>query len=294
MAMTLMQRTDKLLDSSVLLGNRFAIQDQANTNGYLYLRGLIDKNRLLNLRKRILNRCEAHGWLEPKKPLMSGIARVGVAHLEGGSSSGESWRRLYDELQQSRAFHAMAHDPALIRAMELLFGGPALPHPRNIARIVFPGTAQFTTPPHQDFVHIGGTPNTWTAWIPCGDCPRDLGGLAIWPGSHRLGLLETHEAMGAGGKGVTVPDDVEWLTGDLECGDVLLFHSHTVHQALDNQTNRLRISLDYRYQPRAEPVRWDSLLPHYHRLSWDQIYSDWPEDDPLKHYWRHWDLAVCE
>jgi hypothetical protein len=79
----------------------------------------------------------------------------------------------------------------------------------------------------------------------------------------------------------------------MECGDILTFHSLTVHQGRDNQTeDRLRVSVDYRYQPISEPIAPDSMEPHYGGLGmdWDEIYADWPENDPLKYYWKQWDL----
>ena len=54
-------------------------------------------------------------------------------------------------------------------------------------------------PPHQDFIHIQGSPNVWTAWLPLGDCAHDLGGLSLLVGSHKVGVLAVSRALGAGG-----------------------------------------------------------------------------------------------
>jgi hypothetical protein len=43
------------------------------------------------------------------------------------------------------------------------------------------------------------------------------------------------------------PEAHTWCTTDYEPGDVILFHSLTVHWAPDNNGDRLRISADYRY-----------------------------------------------
>lgn len=61
---------------------------------------------------------------------------------------------------------ALAHHPRLLRLQEALFDGPVLPHPRNIARLMIPRSTSRSTPPHQDFVHVQGTPRVWTVWIP--------------------------------------------------------------------------------------------------------------------------------
>ena len=71
---------------------------------------------------------------------------------------------------------------------------------RNIARVIFPRNTKYTTPAHQDYIHIQGTEETWTAWFPLGDCSKELGSLAILPRSHVFGILPTHTAYGAGGQ----------------------------------------------------------------------------------------------
>ena len=125
---------------------------------------------------------------------------------------------------------------------------------------------------HQDFVHFQGSFNTYTFWAPVGDCPLELGGLAVLPGSHKIGKVrEHHFSLGAGGLAV---DESEltghWLSADYEAGDALIFPSLTVHQALPNYTeDRLRISLDNRYQAQGEPIAQHMLDPHLtrrHRL----------------------------
>ena len=67
-----------------------------------------------------------------------------------------------------------------------------------------------------------------------------------------------------------------------------------MHQGVDNLSDdRIRLSLDFRYQPLSHPVRRDSMEPHRQWLSWDQVYRDWP-DDPIKYYWRDWNLNLVE
>ena len=90
-----------------------------------------------------------------------------------------------------------------------------------------------------------------------------------------------------------LPEDTLWAGGDFVAGDVLICHSLTAHQGQDNESgDRLRISLDYRYQPMSHPVREDSLEPHMHFTDWEDIYANWDADDPLKYYWRAWDLRI--
>jgi hypothetical protein len=200
---------------------------------------------------------------------------------------------VYREVQRREAFHALAHHAALLDLAERLLDEPALPHPNKIARLSFPGNVQHTTPPHQDFPFIQGAARTYTMWIPLGDVPRELGGLEVNRGSHRTGVFPHHIAMGAGGMGIhlaDLPDD--WHTADYRAGDVLVFHSHMVHRAAPNQSRgRLRLSVDFRYQARSEPISEKNLHPHTGALTWDEAYRGWSRTD-LQYYWRREDVGV--
>ena len=64
-----------------------------------------------------------------------------------------------------------------------------------------------------------------------------------------LKVLPVSRALGAGGMR-TDSESVEaaWISSSFALGDVLFFHSHTVHQGLPNLSgNRLRLSVDFRY-----------------------------------------------
>ena len=61
-----------------------------------------------------------------------------------------------------------------------------------------------------------------------------------------------------------------WLTADYRPGDLLVFHSLMIHRALPNTSDRIRLSLDTRYQPLSEPRTWQAEktileLRHYRR-----------------------------
>ena len=54
-----------------------------------------------------------------------------------------------------------------------------------------------------------------------------------------------------------------WLTAEYKMGDLLIFTMFTMHAGNDNQTNRLRISTDTRYQPVSDEIdeRWVGATP---------------------------------
>jgi len=170
--------------------------------------------------------------------------------------------------------------------------GTVFPHPHKVARLWFPKYTAHTTPIHQDFVHFQGNFDTYTCWAPVGDCPIELGGLAILPGSHKVDyVMDHHFSLGAGSLRID-PDELdgEWHTTNYEIGDTLIFPALTVHQALPNLTeDRLRVSLDNRYSKLGDKVAEHMLQPHLQQglnnLVWDEVYEEWETDD-LKYYWR--------
>ena len=286
MAMTTMRDVQYYVDTTLLLNDPEALRQRARQDGCLFFEGLLPQSDVLDVRRQVLDVCARHGWLAQDNDLMEGIVHAERTVIE---SSDPRWKSFYCDVLKLRAFHALALHRAIIDALSVLFGEAVLPHSRNICRAMFPQTQtqMHSTPPHQDYFYIGGSDETWTAWIPLGDCPTELGSLAVARGMH--------EAQGAGGRAVDVGEETGWFGGDFQCGDVLFVHSLAVHQGRDNETkDRLRLSVDYRYQPQSHPVRADSLLPHMGWQNWEEIYADWDAGDPLRYYWQAWDLNVQE
>src|SRR5262249_30045513 len=153
---------------------------------------------------------------------------------------------------------------------------------------------EWATPPHQDFPNNQGTTDLYACWTPLSDCPVELGPLSILRGSHRLGLLPLEAALGAGHRRARLGDghaQLDWVSGDIELGDVLIFHSLTVHRSLPNRAKCLRLSVDYRFQRDGDALTEPCLQPHFGRQAWEEIYAGW-ERDNLKYYWRRHEYSV--
>jgi hypothetical protein len=280
-------------DATPLLSSPEALRAQADRDGYLFFQKLLPADVVLDLRRQILQVSDQFGWLRKDVDLMDGLANPdAVADLESWGGTGVS-EAGYLAIQKLELFHRLPHHPKLIRMYETLFGKAVFPHPRNIARLMVPSRAAVPTPIHQDFIHIQGTRNVWTAWIPFGDIPRALGGLAVLKGSHKQGVLAVTAATGAGGlESILCNIDLPWVEHDYEIGDVLTFHSCAVHKSLPNlMGNRVRLSCDYRYQPGDEDLEEKSLKPHMQLADWSELYAGWPDSD-LKYYWSKHDLVL--
>lgn len=293
-------------DSTPLLNSPKELRARADEDGFLFFKGFLPKEPLLELRRQILEIVNRHGWLKKGTDLMEGVCDLEA--IARDHDSDPQWKYIgvgkqaYAEVQSLELFHALPHDPKLLALYKLIFEAPVFPHPRNIARVLLPAPGSVPTPPHQDYLYIQGTHCFWTCWFPLGDCPMDLGGLSMLRGSHREKVLAVTRAPGAGGFESLLCDlDYTWVQGDYSCGDVVTFPSHMVHKALPSQyPGHLRLSCDNRYQSALEEIQEASLRPHMGCLSWEEIYHDW-KSEKLKYYWKSnqfrysaWDSSLLQ
>ena len=133
---------------------------------------------------------------------------------------------------------------------------------------------------------MGGDPECFTCWIPLHDCPISVGPLQIMKGSHRLGFQQHYD------ENLHVPEIPreatigDWVGGQVNAGDVLFFHSLTVHAAAPNRSQQLRISLDCRFQDYCRELNPANLaFAGESGKSWEKTYAGWHSDD-LKYYWK--------
>jgi Phytanoyl-CoA dioxygenase (PhyH) len=214
----------------------------AQRDGYLYTPRLLSAEALAPLCALVDDALIRRGWL-----------RDGTSDpsLRLGRWDDTRWIQFLAEILPSEPYRALAAAPALVGVLRDVFDGEPALHVGDVCRLVSPGSPDLTTPPHQDAAYLKDAGAVWTAWLALGPCPQELGPLAVWPGSHRLGLRAHAPVVGGGGVvGTDVSDDVVWAASDLDAGDVVFFSAQTVHRALDNVTmDRLRVSVDYRYRP---------------------------------------------
>ena len=261
--------------------------------GYLFFRRLQNPDKLWALRREMLTTIQSGGWIVAGTDAIDGIADISKQCTEGDVS----YTDVYHEVYKLEAFHRSGHWPEVVGMVEKILGRPVLPHPQKIARLWFPKYTAHTTPIHQDFVHFQGNFETYTCWAPVGDCPIALGGLAVLPGSHKVNkVLDHHFSLGAGSLCVNTDElSGDWHSTNYEIGDTLIFPALTVHKALPNLTeDRLRVSLDNRYQAVDDPIAEHMLEPHlniFNTLQWADVYRNW-ESDELKYYWKEHELTV--
>lgn len=248
-----------LRESNALLADMPALHARMAEDGYLLLRGLIDRKKVQQARETILTYMQQQNVLLPDTPVFEGVMPKG--------GRGAKMRRI--------AYHPHVQD--VLEAAEL-FGFFAAYFRESVLTFHYKwlravGNEQYTGA-HYDFVYMGqGSPKLHTVWIPLGDIPVEHGTLAMCRGSHNLPsfarIRDTYGRMDVDRDGVDgwfTKDPLEiietfggqWLTGEFFMGDVILFGMHTMHASTTNLTNRFRLSCDVRFQPASEPAdkRW--------------------------------------
>ncbi|WP_439102067.1 phytanoyl-CoA dioxygenase family protein [Congregibacter sp.] len=201
------------------------------------------------------------------------------------------WDAVYPEVQALESLHRLFHDEEAQRLMTLVAGEETFVYPMKMARIAAPRKIGFETPPHQDaFSHHAG-PTMAGIWVALHDAEESMGRLTILPGSHERGVRPVFEARGVGGVQCEIyPDETLWHVSDVSAGDVIIFHSQTVHRAQPNlDGQRVRLSVDTRFCDYGAPVFATNLEPHHGwripRLDWEYVYRHWRSND-LHYYWR--------
>ncbi len=272
----------ELRESNELLLDGAALAERMATDGYLFFRGALLRELVIEARRECVRRLSEAGRIEPGTELMDAVPRRG----------GEGSYFWADLAEDNTPLLELLYSGPMMAIFERLLGGPVLHYDFTWMRAVTPGGS---TAPHCDKVYMGrGTKNLYTAWTPLGDIPLSVGGLIVLEGSHRrqdvtgaylaqdvdsycengpaaeaikTGAMhwenpETHEAW----DGAFSHDppalrqqlNGRWLTAEYQMGDVLIFSMATMHASLDNQGDTIRLSSDTRYQHADEPVdeRW--------------------------------------
>jgi hypothetical protein len=271
-----------LRDSSSAAGDVEELRRRFADDGYLYMRGYLERDDVLAARASLTERLGAAGVLDPAHPAIDGVCVPGSGYVfkpEITDGNEEVQRLLYSG--------------RLTEFYEKFYGEPIRHYDFTWLRAIGPGKG---TNPHCDLPYMGrGTHKHMTCWMPYGDISFTLGGLMVLEGSHkRMDLLEHYiyrdvdtycenkEADAASAKAgkwtftgtlshnppmVRNKFGGRWLTTEFQAGDFLTFGMFLVHASLDNQSeNRLRISSDSRYQRASEPIdeRWVGVKPPGH------------------------------
>ena len=177
----------------------------------------------------------------------------------------------------------------LLDMVEQFIGPDIVGHPVVGIRTKTPNTALMNAPWHQDNAYlIEGSEDTFqpTAWIPLVDATAENGTLQIVRGSHKLGRVLPHHLPKRSGHEKSwylyIKDEdvseADIVTCEMKKGSVLWHGNRIVHRSTENTSDKVRWSVDLRYQRPDEPTGFfeDSTLPPMrksddpgYRLDWE-------------------------
>jgi len=271
-----------LRDSSDAADDVAELRCRFAEDGYLYMKGYLDRDEVLAARASLTTGLAEAGVLDPAYPSIEGVCKPGSGYV------------FKPELTNGNAaVQNLLYGDRLINFYRKFYGEDVRHYDFTWLRAIGPGKG---TNPHCDLPYMGrGTHRHMTCWVPYGDISFTLGGLMVLEGSHkRMDLLENYvyrdvdafcenkekEAEKAKNGGWTFTGTLShnppvvrnkfggrWLTTEFKAGDFITFGMFLVHASLDNRSdNRLRISSDSRYQRASEPIdeRWVGANPPGH------------------------------
>ena len=157
----------------------------------------------------------------------------------------------------SAGIFALRTTTALLDATESLIGPEILAHPQFALRTKMPDLALMDIPWHQDLAYLipaeAGETLVVNFWIPLVSATAENGCMQVIPGSHREGLV-AHDlwltTLGhKGARGINNADlpPGDFVTCEVDAGDVLMTMERMVHRSIPNRSNTVRWSVDTRY-----------------------------------------------
>lgn len=269
-----------LEDSSADRHDLPALRQRIHEKGYLLMRGLLNRDEVLESRREMVRRLGAMNCLQPGTDPMDAIANK------------EHPATFHPELAKgNEAMRKVVYAGPMMQFWAEFFEEKPLHFDFTWVRTVMPG---WGTPCHADVSYMGrGTHELFTAWTPMGDVDFVQGGLLVLEGSNRNERL--HKALESSdvdahcvnrtgpasqdawgrrqGGWMKAPAPKlrqslggRWLTEEFSAGDVLFFDVFSIHASLDNHSDRVRLSTDTRYQRASQPTdeRWMGENPPAH------------------------------
>ena len=169
-----------LRDSAAAIDDVEELRRRFATDGYLYMKGCLDRDEVLAARATLTDGLAAAGVLDENYPAIEGVCKPGAGYV------------FKPELTNNNpAVQNLLYSGRLPEFYRKFYGEDIRHYDFTWLRAIGPGKG---TNPHCDLPYMGrGTHGHMTCWVPYGDISFDLGGLMVLEGSHqRMDLLENY------------------------------------------------------------------------------------------------------
>lgn len=236
---------------------------QLRDEGYLLVRGALPDEALRPVREalaavvdRMAREWHAQGWIEDLHEEAPLEKRWALIRQQVPALRPVTWRRVL----VCEAMYALWRRPELTGRMRSLLGDELWAHDTWNGRPREPHAPVQKIKWHQDAFYLRGWDPSdgpvLTCWIPLVPVDARTGCLQVIPGSHLRGVLAP-ELDEYRTKNISVSrlGDFEPVTVPAEPGDVLIFTESTVHQALLNEGDYVRWTVDVRFGTDSPAMR---------------------------------------
>jgi phytanoyl-CoA hydroxylase len=308
--------TDSL--SETLPGDIEGLVRRFHEYGYVVVRGLLDPktdvqpvlDEYADLLDRLAHEWHAAGELSSAFDELPFEQRVIAVTSEVGAKLYDHLRIFFNPPSRTTAdspihygpgiFGLLTH-PKLLDVIETLVGPEITLTPVNILRMKIP---EHRLPTNKKF-HVGMSETYWhqdqgtysediaaidvlTCWLPLTDARREMGCLQVVPGSHTQSL--SVHCGNRGAQKIGIPERLLGSTRhyiEMKPGDVHFHHRLLQHGSLRNVSDRLRLSIDLRYQPTDQEPGHALGVPRGFRIPGVVVRSRRNAADEM-HEWHDW------
>jgi len=225
--------------------------------GYQLFRGLLPKSVIFGVHDFLL---------AAMRRSLSDLAYLGLDpnDITGSSRTAQHLAETRPDLDTATRITLMGHFPLRDRLAQELWAIPRIPalramlsdalgsdrlfmHMPPTARFILPGNSSAGVPPHQDISYNGHMPPFVVLWVPLVEIDAECGGMAVYQGTKDL----PPQPATVNADGWLSPIDVSAYKR-IDCqpmapGDCLLFGPNLAHGSMPNLSNRVRLSIDFRF-----------------------------------------------
>jgi phytanoyl-CoA hydroxylase len=258
------------------------LRDELFRNGYVVVPDVIDPTKVLQpvleeyagVLDRLATDLVAQGQISSTYADLPFEARLIQIAKESGSTHTQHFDitlpqnniRADTPIHLGDAVFKLLTCPSVLDVVEQILGPEISVNPVQHVRLKLPAHALGENPDpmmgkspwHQDGAVVleeADETEILTVWIPLSEANEENGCMRVIP-TDRSAELANHCPSPV--KGAHIPDEqVDQAAGrtlPMSAGSLLLLHTRTVHDSLPNRTaDRLRVSLDLRYQPTGQP-----------------------------------------
>ena len=275
------------------------IRSRYERDGYVWLKNIIPRDTVLEMRKSYFSAISPTGILKPNTDPIDGIfdSSLDPSKYQGlGATPARTSEKVLDEIHKSAEYREFLKHPDLRVWVRRLMGWESeVILNRGLIRHNVPGS-RCPSGIHYDQLFLrAGDPVFLTAWLPIGDCAADGGGLMYLEDSTELGehieerfkerqsnedmpreerISAFNHHMGELGHLSHNAEDwakedglgKRWLVADFEAGDVVFHTPWTIHAASHNNDpkGRIRLASDLRFYEEGARLdeRWTTHFFH--------------------------------